>query len=299
MKSLTPWMTTFGFALAATMAVGHAQAPLGATVTLGVGGGRTYSLVTTAPAEATTPGYFTIFDNTAGQFRLVINPSGNVAIGTTTATRAKLFVVDTTVGTAVGGSTVTTGSGVYGENTSGTGGGYGVYGTNATGWGVYGISNGFLYAGVAAFHSGTPGYALYGKATGPGSVGLHAESDEGFAIAAYGNVYQQRDKGGFVKAMIKVNENATIERCYNGLTGSASNGCGFTVVLDSLGSYLVDFGFDVTDRFISVTSIESYTPDHAHPIAISAGEGANGVIVRGQYPDNGEYTNLPFYIFVF
>jgi hypothetical protein len=68
-----------------------------------------------------------------------------------------------------------------------------------------------------------------------------------------GNVAQNRDKGGLVKAMLYVNPNGTIARCYNGVTGSSTNGCGFLVEHKAAGYYQIDFGFQVNDRFVSLT----------------------------------------------
>jgi hypothetical protein len=73
-----------------------------------------------------------------------------------------------------------------------------------------------------------------------------------------GNVTQNRDKFGSVKAMVYVNE-GVIFRCYNGLTGASlqngtsPDGCGFHVDHPDLGLYFVDFGFQITDRFYSIS----------------------------------------------
>ena len=103
---------------------------------------------------------------------------------------------------------------------------------------------------------------------GPGAM----PSENGIAITTSGNVgigttspiakldvagdaRQARDKSGFVKAMLYVNQDGTIARCYNGITDSSTGGCGFTIVKPSElpGDYFVDFGFEVDDRFLSVT----------------------------------------------
>jgi hypothetical protein len=69
-----------------------------------------------------------------------------------------------------------------------------------------------------------------------------------------GNAVQDRDKGGMVKAMLSVSSNGTLERCYNGISGVSTGNCGFTVNRFTGGSYEVNFGFQVSDRFISVTA---------------------------------------------
>ncbi len=78
-------------------------------------------------------------------------------------------------------------------------------------------------------------------------------------ITAAGNAAQNRDKGGFVKAMAFIGANGQILRCFNAITGSTTNNCGFAVTLDlpGFGRYGVDFGFQVNDRFVSITPLGS------------------------------------------
>jgi hypothetical protein len=52
--------------------------------------------------------------------------------------------------------------------------------------------------------------------------------------------------------MVFINGDATILRCYNGQTGSSTGNCGFTATrggLASSGEYIINFGFQVDDRF--------------------------------------------------
>jgi hypothetical protein len=90
---------------------------------------------------------FVIYDNVAGQYRMVINGAGNVGIGTTTSLSSKLHVE--------GGS----GLGVYGN---GLGGVYGVgssYGVRGFGgiWGVRGESN----SGTGVYGASVSSWAGY------------------------------------------------------------------------------------------------------------------------------------------
>ena len=66
---------------------------------------------------------------------------------------------------------------------------------------------------------------------------------------------QPANANGLVKAMIYVNANGTIARCYNGITNSTTGNCGFTITHTPLGGqYNIDFGFQVNNRFFSATS---------------------------------------------
>jgi hypothetical protein len=75
-----------------------------------------------------------------------------------------------------------------------------------------------------------------------------------------GNAVQAMDKGGFVKAMAYIDPFLPaaqyVVRCYNSqLPGNASSTapCGITVERFSPGYYCIIFGFNVEERFISLT----------------------------------------------
>ena len=76
-----------------------------------------------------------------------------------------------------------------------------------------------------------------------------------------GNTQQQRTAGGMVKALLAYDGNAnTIVNCFNStLSGSAATipPCGFSATSPGTGIYVLDFGFQVTDRFLSVTPTSS------------------------------------------
>lgn len=78
------------------------------------------------------------------------------------------------------------------------------------------------------------------------------------AINISGNVTQLRAPYGLPKAMLYVQANGTIIRCYNGITGASTGNCGFTAakVIISVNLnfvYRLNFGFTVADKFFVIT----------------------------------------------
>jgi len=106
------------------------------------------------------------------------------------------------------------------------------------------------------------GSGVGGLNTADGGVGIWGEAPSGFGFYTPNNVQQARDAGGWVKAMAYVNgTNApyNIIRCFNStLAGAAATTppCGFalTQLNNFTGVWTLDFGFQVSDRFISATS---------------------------------------------
>jgi hypothetical protein len=89
-----------------------------------------------------------------------------------------------------------------------------------------------------------------------GNVGI-GTTTPGSKLAVAGDVTQARDKSGFVKAMLYVNADGTIARCYNGMTNATARNCGFTIAntyADWGADHVINFGSRVTDRFISVSA---------------------------------------------
>ena len=145
--------------------------------------------------------------------------------------------------------------------------------------------------------------AVYGYATGSGGVGVYGQSAAGAAVHAEGNATQARDKGGFVKAMAYIDPflspSQYVVRCYNSQrTGNATSTapCGITVTRLGPGSYRVDFGFDVRDRFISVTTAEIPATAGAFPVGNTA---PNAVQVLLYDPQFQVETDSRFFVFVF
>ena len=69
------------------------------------------------------------------------------------------------------------------------------------------------------------------------------------------NVRQDLSSNGLVKAMLYINSSAQMVRCYNGITNTSTGNCGFTVTtpLGPVGVYRINFGFPISDRFVSVS----------------------------------------------
>jgi len=120
---------------------------------------------------------------------------------------------------------------------------------NATSGGSY---------GVWARTSDATGAAVKGtNIGGTGGVGVYGAGD--IAMVANGNASQSRTGGGWVKAMAVIQgikAPYTISYCFNStLSGAAATTppCGFTLSEVQPGEFVIDFGFNVSDRFFSTT----------------------------------------------
>jgi hypothetical protein len=102
--------------------------------------------------------------------------------------------------------------------------------------------------------------------------------------------------------MISVNSDGTIARCYNGITNSSSGNCGFTINRFTAGGYGINFGFQINDRFISITP--AYFAPQTSQVAVGiAGykiQSANVVDVRTSIDGNHVDTeDCDFMIVIF
>jgi hypothetical protein len=174
--------------------------------------------------------------------------SGNGVYGQTAgAGSSGVYGSNSAGGLGVAGTVPAGGTGVYGENQSTTVGGDGIEGVahTSSGNGVHGINSVSLAVGVYGENSATNGYGVYG----------HAPS--GYGLATDSHATQARTKGGWVKAMVYINPLAGgIQRCFNSqLPGSQATltPCGITFTRSFEGQYLVDFGFEVDDRFPQIS----------------------------------------------
>jgi hypothetical protein len=104
--------------------------------------------------------------------------------------------------------------------------------------------------------SNSQGIGVLGFTSSPNGAGVEGSSSTGFAMRAIGNTRQNRDRGGWVKALVRMHS-STLSRCYNSQAlsgGDASANCnGFSISGDD-GNYIITFPFQVNDRYVVVTS---------------------------------------------
>ena len=225
-----------------------------------------------------------------GVFGVTNTPGGNGVLGMSLN------------GTAVNGDDQGSGTGVMGASASGIG----VQGTGVSA-GVYGVTTASGGSANGVQGASTNATAVRGDDAGSGSgavgtsasgYGVFGSSPNGFSFGADNNTKQARGAGGWVKAMVLVDPFApggiAIIRCFNSQqTGAAvyTAPCGMTLVSHRLGDNILDFGFQVSDRFPSATSATSAA-------AISAtAVGTNQVEVLTVNPISGNLTDVPFYLF--
>lgn len=192
--------------------------------------------------------------------------SGNGVVGLTSAAASGVY----------GGSANGSGYGVAGRAGAGSNIGApthtGVLGDSDGGFGVLGLSNHndgvqghTSFSGTGAY-AGTSGigegnnFGMYGSSVA--GVGVFAHSNSGYAMATDGATQQARNQSGWAKALVYVDPNTPqVLRCFNSQLPAASATtppCGFTLSSGSGAGNLtiVDFHFQVSDRFDMVTSID-------------------------------------------
>jgi hypothetical protein len=153
-----------------------------------------------------------------------------------------------------------------------TGAGYGVKGfaQGSYGVGVRGESigtqrfpNGNGSDGVDGFAHSANGSGVAGTNDAQGGTGIFGSStNNGWGFNTDSNVRQAPNMGGWVKAMAYVDPFAAggiaITKCFNSQqSGNAvsSPPCGISIVFHQQGLNLIDFGFQVSDRLMSVTPV--------------------------------------------
>jgi hypothetical protein len=225
-------------------------------------------------------------------------------------------------GTGVGGVSSTQGGiGVYGNVPAG---GIAVQGiSNGNGQGVWGESFGTAFAngagsdGVHGVSHSNAGAGVAGVGDAAGATGVYGTNPQGFGFATDSNVQQARSMGGWVKAMAYINgTTGAVIRCFNSqLAGTAASTppCGFAVTVNQLQSngnnitYVVDFGFEVDDRFVQVSFTQSLGSDgtgseQAYCVVSDAFcPVTNSQVYLVQYSSSTfqGIAGAPFYIFVY
>ena len=181
--------------------------------------------------SAGSSGSFRVFDATANAVRLTLDSTGNFGIGTTApAHRLSL------IGGPPWTSNQFTGALELGN-------------ASAIGWRANAAGNRF---GIGQT---TGGLIFFATLNDPGTTGSPANYV--MVINDNGNLTQPINNNGLVKAMLYVNENGTIARCYNGITNSSTGNCGFSTTRFAQGGYDIDFGFQVNNRFYALTMLET------------------------------------------
>jgi hypothetical protein len=228
---------------------------------------------------------------------VVINTSGNVGMGIANPTTGRLHVVGA-AGPAIYGES--SNRGVWGRS---TGASRGVYGDSVSGEGVHGEST--SGTGVAGVSHG-PDSPAVGGSNDTGGTGVFGQSfggfNTGFAMVADGHAKQTRDKGGWAKAMAFVGDDGSILQCYNSQTPvlHATGDCGISVTHGATGTYLVDFGFNVSDRFVSATAIETDILYHPSASLFRGAANSWGVQIRAyDFGAVDNRTESDFMIIVF
>jgi hypothetical protein len=236
---------------------------------------------TVAPTSSDTANAIVKRDGAGGFSAGGISALGLSATGTANVISAQM-TGNTAQTAAVTGVATATGVGnTYGvAGYSATGNGVGVFGQNTSGTGVYAIG-------------------------GTGVFGTSGTGGPGFATDT--NVQQARTAGGWVKAMVFASgDSGNVVYCFNStLSGTAATTppCGFVMSKPGTGDYIIDFGFQVDDRFFAATQTgTSWT------IAVctdSIGVGCNNSLSANQvevtsYDDiNFIYRDTKFYLVVY
>jgi len=210
--------------------------------------------------------------------------AGTGVLGSTTGSGGSSFGVlgASTNATAVRGNDAGSGTGVVGTSQSGVG----VYGTTAaSGGSANGVQGASTNATAVRGDDAGGGSGVVG--TSASGYGVYGASANGFGVGTNSNVQQSRTMGGWAKAMVYVDpftlSGTAITRCFNSQASVATVStppCGFTITHLEQGADIIDFGFQVSDRFLSVsdfgvggTSVCTQDPDNLCYLGGTSGGG--------------------------
>ena len=219
----------------------------------------------------------------------------------------------------VSSSSMTTTASVGGVNATMTGSANGIgavegsaTATGAAGFtfGVIGQSASDSGRGVFGLGTGATGVGVIGETTkgGIGVVGKALPGSNGWAFSASGHAQQDRTSGGWVKALVYVQAGSppyTITRCFNStLPGAAATTppCGFNLIEAQYAEYNIDFGFEVDDRFWSVSPVGYFIGGDNGTIIANAWTGSilgKTVLQVDLTTDSGNYQTTDFTVAIF
>jgi hypothetical protein len=161
-------------------------------------------------------------------------------------------------------------------------------------------SNGAGPDGVHGITHNKQGVGVSGTNTDQDGIGVWGSDPKGYGFVTDSNVQQGRSMGGWVKAMVYVDSTGNLIRCFNSqLAGSAASTapCGITITAP-WGPYgnnqpvIVDFGFEIDDRFVPVT----FSFNNGHQGARSDDFGTTNTQV---YVYDNNASPSPFYVLVY
>jgi len=115
----------------------------------------------------------------------------------------------------------------------------------------------------------------------------------GGPINMQGNLTQDEGSNGLPKAMVYLNGDGTILRCYNGLTGTNTGGCGISATKVNTGFYDIYFPFPISTRYFSI-AVENHLPV---PVIVNYYKSGN-LFIKTSEPD-GTSTDRPLMIIVY
>jgi hypothetical protein len=153
----------------------------------------------------------------------------------------------------------------------------------------------------------TGGLYFFHTTSEPGTIGSPSNydlqiSDTG-KLRVLGNAEQTRDKGGLAKAMVVVNADGTIARCFNSFLagGESTAPCGFHVTAVPSATN-IDFGFQVRDRFYAITPFYNGTPgdsDLGHFVTFGVNFPVSANALRINYALGGDYPATGFSVVIY
>jgi hypothetical protein len=276
--------------------------------------------ITCSSATACKTGFVPVFSSSGGAATvsdsLVTQSGSTVAVGGSVSANGNVNASGN-----VGASTVTTAALTGGVNSTMTGTGNGIAAvegsataTGAAGFtfGVIGQSASDNGRGVFGLAPGAAGVGVIGETTGSSGIGVTGKTLNGlgWAFSASGNAQQNRSGGGWAKALVTVNGSGApykILRCFNStLPGSTATTppCGFNLIEQQYAVFTIDFGFEVDDRFWSVSAEGYYVGGDngaiiANAFASTAALGKNSILEVSTYTDSGDRQGSNFTVVIF